>query len=469
MFDLIKRSGVLIPKTYQYEDFYIKIKEFLERNTKQYNSPTYILNKFYVESEKFLLIPRNFPIQQFLFNYKIEDKTHSGQHIEINHKIVPRGDVQKRAIDYLMDNESGILQLSPGVGKTVITIYMIAERKLKTLILAHRDSLVDQWRDRLLQFTDIDPNEVVRLSSNTFQEDLNKSVIVATTQTFLSLLKRNRKEFLITLNKSNIGIFVADEVHTSIGAPTFSECSIHMPSKYCYGLSATPYRTDGNEDIIRFHLGEIFSDNDRTGTINPKVMVFLLDYEIDTVTSHYYIHFGGTFQRSRYLNKMRKSKPFIATVKGLLTRLIKQDRETICILERINLIEDLYNWLPTNDKAKFCQNENAETMKAKTTLATPGKCRDGIDAPWKDALLITSPISNIEQLTGRVTRVGDGNKKQPVIIDMIDYGSLDIKRTFHKRRKFYKDKGWEIQYILVHKEKGNQKIEEYEALKIIGE
>ena len=87
---------------------------------------------------------------------------------------------------------------------------MIAERKRKSLILVHRDPLAKQWRNRFKQFTDLQDDDIVRLRSATFEEDLAKPIIIATTQTFISLLKRKRKDFLIKLNEANIGIFVGD-------------------------------------------------------------------------------------------------------------------------------------------------------------------------------------------------------------------------------------------------------------------
>jgi superfamily II DNA or RNA helicase len=445
MVEIIKRSGLLIPKQYQYDDFYIKIKEFLERRTKAYNTSNYTINKFYIESEKFLLIPRNFPIQQYTFDYNIKDVSHEGEQIDIEHNITPRGETQQKTIDYILSNENSTLQLPPGVGKTVIAIYMIAERKRKSLILVHRDSLADQWRNRFEEFTNLKGDKIARLRSRTFEKDLDQPIIIATTQTFLSLLKRNPKGFLIKLNEANIGIFVADEVHTSVGAPTFSECSIYMPSKYTYGLSATPYRYDGNGDIIEFHLGYIFSDDDLEGTMGAKVTVLLLDYQIDTPRRARYIRWGGDFQRARYLNLIKKSKPFTEVVRRLLARL--KTRDLICMVERIKLIDDLYNWMPIKSKAKFCGTGGLETLNSKATFATPGKCRDGIDAPWKDAIIMTSPISNIEQLTGRIIRESD-NKQTPIIVDMLDYGCPDIANTFYKREKFYNEKQWPVQYLL---------------------
>jgi hypothetical protein len=443
---IIKRSGLLIPKEYQHKEFYIKIKEFLERRSREYNRPTFITTRFYVESDRYLLIPRHFPIRQYLFEYQLDDYSHEGEDIKINHIITPRSEAQERAINYFLSNENGILQLSPGVGKTVITIYMIATRKKKSLILVHRDPLAKQWRDRLMSFTDINYDNIARLTSSTFKDDLYKPVIISTTQTFTSLLKRKREEFLTELNNANIGIFVADEVHTSVGAPTFSECSIHMPARYTYGLSATPYRHDGNGDIIEFHLGDIYADEDIEGTMGANVSVILCDYEIDTAGRSRYIRWGGQFIRSRYLNMMKKSKSFLNLCEGVMNKL-KMNRNVIFIAERINLIDQLYDSLEYSSKSRFYRSEGLSTLNDRFTFSTPGKCRDGIDAPWKDAVVMTSPISNVDQLSGRVTR-SYPDKKTPIVIDMVDYGCREISRTVYKRLQFYENKQWKVQYML---------------------
>jgi len=454
MLKIFQRSGMLISKEHQYKEFYIKIKEFLERRTTAYDKSNFIINTFYVESEKYLLIPRYFPIQQYTFHYKIENHQHEGAPIKINHSIVPRSDSQKKAMKYMLKNHNGILQLSPGVGKTVISIYMIAERKLKSIILVHRESLAKQWEERFLEFTDLKIDDIGRLRSATFEKDLKKPIIIATVQTFRSLVKRKPEEFLTHLNNANIGVMVADEVHTSIGAPKLSECSIHIPARYTYGLSATPDRYDGNGDIIRFHLGDVFSDDDLEGTMNGKVTVILLDYEIDTPRSFRYVRWGGEFQRSRYLNMIKKSKPFRVAMRGLMSRL-KKDRHLICVAERIKLIDELFKETKHDSKGLFCGGgPKLEQLDFKITFATPGKVRDGVDAPWKDCVIMTSPIRNIEQLVGRILRGVEG-KKTPIILDMVDYGCQDISRTFYPRQKFYNKKGWPIQYLFFKDNKLN--------------
>jgi len=464
MIEIIKRSGLLIPREYENEEFYLRIKEDLTRTSKAYQTSNLEIQMFFIESEKFLLIPRFFPLNKFMPGVKVKNYMHQGEDIEIEHNIQPRGETQQLAMDFMKNNDKGIIQLAPGVGKTVISIYAIAEKKKKTMILVHRDSLADQWRDRFLQFTNLHEDCIARLSSNTFETDLSQPIIIGTVQTFLSLLKRKREEFLTELNNANIGVFIGDEVHTTVGAPTFSECSIHIPSKCTYGLSATPYRYDGNGDIIEYHLGPIFENSDSYGTMDAKVTVLLLDYEIDTPRRWQYIHWGGSFQRARYLNLMRKSTPYREAMRGLINKLSK-DRHMIAMVERVKIIDDHFNETIHSSKSKFCGVAKADTLEKQITFTTPGKCRDGIDAPWKDSIIMTSPIRNIEQLAGRITRTAP-NKKTPIIIDMVDYACPEIGRTYYSRRNYYNDKGWPIQYIFI-KDNKMQAVEEQVAMDII--
>jgi superfamily II DNA or RNA helicase len=317
---------------------------------------------------------------------------------------------------------------------------------MKSLILVHLDSLVEQWKTRLLEFTNLSEDDISRLRSKTFKEDLSKPIILATAQTFVSLLKRQREAFLNELNEAKLGVFVSDECHTTSGAPTFSDCSIFVPAVHTYGLSATPKRSDGNLDIIEYHLGKIVVSEDTDGIMDARVTVVVMDYEVDTRKRYRYLYWGGNFQRARYLNLIKKSEPFQACIKILLNKVMSEDRHVICVAERIKLIDQLFTELPYDNKSKFYKSESLEKLHSKMTFATPGKIRDGIDAPFKDCLIMTSPISNIEQMTGRVVRIHP-EKKTPIIIDMVDAGCKRMRSTFFTRKKFYEKKNWDVQYI----------------------
>jgi superfamily II DNA or RNA helicase len=456
MFTFYKRSGIIIPRKYENEPFYFHIRDHLKRVMKQYQTGDYVHYYFYLESKDALLIPRFFPLEKYVQNYQIIDKTPEGEDIDIVHNITPRNEVQRRTIEKLANNNNCILQLPPGVGKTVIMIHTIGEIKKKSFILVHRDALAKQWRGfkdvdppkGILSFTNLNEDNIAFLRSNSFEEDLKKPIIICTDQTFTSLLKRNRMQFLTSLVQANIGIFIADEVHTSVGAPSFSECSLHIPAKYVYGLSATPYRYDGNGDIIEYHLGDIIEDEDSEGTMEPKIITILADFQIDQPRRYKYLYYGGVFQRARYLNIMKNSKIFMSTIKGLIEKLKKQNRNQLIICERIDkMINILYDWVVSDSKAKFIQSANLDVLNNKIVFATPGKMRDGVDAPHIDALIMTSPVSNIEQMIGRVVRSKKG-KKQPIVIDIVDMGCKHIKRSYFNRHKFYQNKQWNVRYLM---------------------
>lgn len=64
-------------------------------------------------------------------------------------------DEQPLALDKLLNYENGILSGTTAFGKTVVAIKLIAKRKMRTLILVDRVSLVAQWKNRLTEFLTI--------------------------------------------------------------------------------------------------------------------------------------------------------------------------------------------------------------------------------------------------------------------------------------------------------------------------
>ncbi len=472
MVDLYKFSGIIIPKQYEKEEFYSQVMKFLQRRYKKYQTSDYTSFNFYLESDGNLKIPRFFPINIYT-DCQILDKDPLGEDIKINHNIVLRDEIQRSMISHLLTTDRGIIQAPPASGKTAVCIYAVAERKKKTFVLVHKDSLADQWKgpgiekkSGFLDFTDLKENDIARLTSSTFEKDLKKPIIICTAQMFLSLLKRHRLEFLTTLKDANIGIFIADEVHTSVGAPQFSECSIHIPARVIVGLSATPYRFDGNEDIIRYHLGEVFIPEGERKILPAKVTIILMNFGIPA-KSKGYIYWGGEFQRSRYLTQLKKADKMINVCKTLLTKFTSEDRDIIFMSERVKFIDELYDWLPYDNKSKFYKSSKLEELEYKVTFSTPGKIRDGVDAPKKDCLILTSPISNIEQMIGRIERPLPG-KKQLIIVDMVDIAFPRIASTVSSRIRFYEKQKRDIQYIFINEDGQMNPVKKEDALRIAG-
>ncbi len=456
----------MIPRKFEDSSFYCEIRAHLTRKTKDFNAETFTTQKYYEESEKYFIIPRFFPIHKY-FECQLIDKSDKGEDIEIEHNIIPRNDIQKEAMKFMLENNKGIIQLKPGTGKTVISIYTIAERKKRTFILVHRDALVKQWKERILQFTNLNENKIGILSSVNFENELFKPICIGTNQTFISLLKRKNNDIISCISVANIGMFLADEVHTTVGAETFSKCSLNMPSRIVFGLSATPERSDGNTDIINYHLGDVFSIESSEGTMPARITVIGFDYGIDQPNRYKYLHWDGNFQRSRYLNIMKNSKFFMGVLKALILKVSNDDRRTLVICERVEkLIDILYKWYPGISKGRFVAGSSRDELESHTVFSTPTKIRDGVDANWLDCLIVTSPVSNMEQLSGRINRIRK-NKKIPIILDMVDIGCTQIRNTLYRRMKFYRKSEWDVNFIFINREGKQVKVGEETFMKIM--
>ena len=57
--------------------------------------------------------------------------------------------------DHLLQHDTGILSGTTAFGKTIVAIKLIAEKKINTLILVDKISLLSQWKERLSEFLEI--------------------------------------------------------------------------------------------------------------------------------------------------------------------------------------------------------------------------------------------------------------------------------------------------------------------------
>ena len=95
--------------------------------------------------------------------YTIDAKTFHGRSINVSFKGELRGEQQK-AMGNMLPHNTGTLSATTAFGKTIFAIAMIVKRKVNTLILVHRKSLLDQWKKQLEEFLEI--NEYVGSTSS---------------------------------------------------------------------------------------------------------------------------------------------------------------------------------------------------------------------------------------------------------------------------------------------------------------
>ena len=125
-----------------------------------------------LNGDEFLQVPRGClesviaTLKAERFNPIVEDKRYTGVPIDVLFKGELRVD-QKPAIADLKKSDMGILAAGTAFGKTVVAAYMIAERKVNTLVLVNRRQLQLQWVARLSEFLEIPEKEIGRVGGGT--------------------------------------------------------------------------------------------------------------------------------------------------------------------------------------------------------------------------------------------------------------------------------------------------------------
>ena len=191
------------------------------------------------------------------------DKTNHGKSIDIEFNGSLR-DEQPLAIDKLLKYDNGILSGTTAFGKTVVAIKLIAERKVNTLILVDKVSLVLQWKKRLTEFLTINESLPDLDEGKKRGRKKAKSIIGQLGAGKDSLSGIIDIAVMQSLNRmgevkecvKNYGMVIVDECH-HVSAFSFEKILKSTNAKYVYGLTATPTRKDGHHPIIFMQCGPI--------------------------------------------------------------------------------------------------------------------------------------------------------------------------------------------------------------------
>lgn len=146
---------------------------------------------------------------------------------------------------------SGTVVLPCGAGKTVVGIGVMAATQTHTLILTTNITALRQWRDEIIDKSDIDPQLIGEYSGD--KKEI-KPITITTYQilTYRSTKNSPFKHFNI-FEENNWGLIIYDEVHL-LPAPVFRAVA-NLQSKRRLGLTATLVREDGKEEEVFSLIG----------------------------------------------------------------------------------------------------------------------------------------------------------------------------------------------------------------------
>ena len=334
----------------------------------------------------------------------------------------------------------GILELPCGYGKTVLSLKIIAELKKKTLILVHKEFLMNQWIERINEFL---PSARVGKIQGPIYEVEGKDIVIGMIQTLHS------RDFPSEAF-SPFGLTIIDEVHR-IGSEEFSKTLFKTLTPYMLGISATVERKDRLTKILYMFIGDKIYSVDRND--DDPVHIRSIEFKTnDREFNETEYDFRGAPKYSTMISKLCEYGPrsdFIVTV---IHDLLKEnDHKQIMILAHnralLTYLYDAIRHKISDDDSTvgyyvggMKEKDLKITESKKIVLATYAMAAEALDIKTLSTLVMASPKTDIEQSVGRILRTRGQN---PIVVDIVDSHEY-LKGQWLKRKAFYKKCNYKI-------------------------
>lgn len=321
---------------------------------------------------------------------------------------------------------------------TVIALYLACHFKVKTLVIVHKTFLLNQWLERIKQFTNASVGIIQQKKVET-----DNMIVVGMLQS-IAKDKYSSKVF------KDFGLVIFDEAHH---APSqyFSQALPLIACKKTLALSATPKRMDGLEKILNWYFGEMIYQSDRTN--NKDVIVNIIDYTInDKMFREYKLPFNGKINKPKTITNLVKIEKRNEFIMEVIKNLYENEHRQILVLsdriEHLKTIEEMILTFYTGFSYGYYiggmkQSKLDDSAKQRIILASYGMASEALDIPSLNTLVMTTPRSSVEQSIGRIIRKKSENVK-PLIVDIIDNLPSFVRQS-KNRLKLYKKKEYYIE------------------------
>jgi superfamily II DNA or RNA helicase len=399
--------------------------------------------KIYNENENKLYLPKFYGIEKF-GNPEI-NICPQGKDINIDFSLNLK-DEQKlpaeKTIEAYNSYGGGILSLPCGFGKTILALYFISILKKKTLVIVHKEFLMNQWIERIKFAL---PDAKVGIVQGDKCQINDNDIIIGMLQT-LSMKDFSQDTF------DDIGHVIIDECHT-ISSRVFSRALMKVNSKYMLGISATPTRSDGLMKVLKYHIGDTFF----TIKSNEKNVVKVQRYLLDSNNENYnqdIINFRGQVQMATMINNISDciDRTRLIINKAISEINAHEKRQILILSDRRIQLETMYKIITQNSNISvgyyvggLKKGVLKENEQCKILLGTYPMASTGLDIPSLNGLILATPRSDIIQSIGRIDRIVHTDI-EPLIIDIVDTFSVFDSQA-KKRFAVYKKKKYNIEDI----------------------
>jgi len=314
---------------------------------------------------------------------------------------------------------------------TVCAIKIISVLKKKTLIIVHKEFLMNQWIERIQEF--LPSANVGKIQGPIFDID-GKDIVIGMVQTLYD------KEYPSDAF-SSFGLTIIDEVHR-IGSEQFSKTLFKTITPYMLGISATVERKDKLTRVLYMFIGEkIYSlKRDADECVCVRGIQYIAN---DSAFNETEVDYRGNTKYSTMITKLCEFGPrsdfIIRVIKNLISE--EPENQIMILCHNRSLLTFLYESIVFRNIAPvgfyvggMKQDKLQETESKQIVLATYAMAAEALDIKTLSTLVMVTPKTDITQSVGRILRMKHEN---PIIIDIID--SHDVfKKQWLQRKRFYK-------------------------------
>ncbi len=379
---------------------------------------------------------------------------------------------------------NGLICVPCGYGKTFMAIWLACQLRKRFLVVVHQEFLLEQWRKELegsipgirigvlqqdkVQTGLVEPRSLTveeiktRLRARGLKVGGNRSELLARLRTVepeedpveydccICMLQTVASREWAMDTFSGFGFTIFDECH-HLGAEHFSKALMSIQTKHMLGLSATPERVDGLDEVFLWFIGPIryqIKVREADDTVLVKVLKFT---SADPAYADEPTDFRGEVIRARLCNQLAEYQPRTLAICDELDPALREGRKLLILSDRRSHLEDFEKEFRRRGFTSIgyyvggmkTADRDVSAME-KIILATFTLAAEGMNVRDLNTVALVTPKSRIEQAVGRIFRLKKEERVfAPVIYDVHDIHPC-LGGQYQKRLKFYRQCAYKI-------------------------